>query len=248
MLDDSSLLALFDSLGTPSDGRRLVMKARRDAPVRKVKCSGSNVITLSFSQKMNNHIGLESKSLEYVAARWYESLNEVLEYYAQPVELDLNLQNKKSGRPYRLQHFPDFLVLTSDGIFLDEWREEDRLRKLQVKRPGRYVRDERGWAFPTLEEHLAELGIRYRLRSAEGLPRQFVKNAIFLADYLDEDHPALDQATINSIRDVMADLAVIPLTDFIDRSLGLNAGFSMDDVYKAIADVTSPRKTRPRIM
>lgn len=235
MLNNIELLALLDQLGTPLEGRKLVIKARIDAPVRKVQSRGGNVITHYISKKMRRRLVLESRSVEFQAAVRYENSKEVLEYFAQPVALDLNLTNTLSGRPYRQQHTPDFLVLTPDQIFLDEWREEPRLQGLMAKRPGRYIKDSSGWRFPALEDHLAEIGIRYRLRSADELPRQYISNLNFLSDYLDENHPVVDVSAGVSLRAIMLGAAVIPLIDLVTRASEPGSGFTTDDIYKSIA-------------
>ena len=55
------LSALFDRLGTPEKGRRLVEKARKDAPVRDIQSHSGNVITWYYSKKMGRLEGTESR-------------------------------------------------------------------------------------------------------------------------------------------------------------------------------------------
>lgn len=60
MLSKQELHELFDNLETPTAGRNLVLKARKEAPVRAVKSHGGNVITLMSSRKMGCEIRTES--------------------------------------------------------------------------------------------------------------------------------------------------------------------------------------------
>lgn len=67
MLELCDLEALFAELGTPDAGRRLIMKAREQAPVRQVRSTGTNVITLLASRKMGREIATESRKVEYMS-------------------------------------------------------------------------------------------------------------------------------------------------------------------------------------
>lgn len=227
---------LFDRLGTPTAGRRLVEKARENAPVRKVGSNGGNVVTHYASRKMGRLLGLESFHVEFPAAILYEFDKDVLEYYAQPVELDLFLANDVTKKSYRLQHFVDFLAVKRHGLFLEEWRQEHRLLKLLEKYPGRYVRDDAGWHFPKLEEYLSKLGITYRLRSDQELPRCRVENLKFLSDYLDAAHPQVEVGPLAAMSLLLKEEPVWNLVDFIYAGQVDPDGFSADDIYKAIAD------------
>ena len=123
MLTDIELENLFDELGTPEAGRNLVRKARREAPVRQVRSNGSNLITRYPSKKMNRVIETESRTAEFPAMLHYERDPKVLEYYAQPLEVDQKVP-LANGKATRLLHTPDFLLITQDGIVIEEWRQE----------------------------------------------------------------------------------------------------------------------------
>lgn len=120
MLDITRLTELFDRLGTPDAGRKFVLKARIEAPVRPVKSLGGNVITVLASRKMGCEISTESRHIEFAAAVDHEFDPRVLEYYAQPCELRLELFDPVSGDLRAIRHYPDFLVLRGDGITLEE--------------------------------------------------------------------------------------------------------------------------------
>lgn len=252
MLDLIGLNTLFDRLGTPSAGRRLVEKARREAPVRDIQSRSGNVITWYSSRKMGGLlIGTESRTVEFPAAIQYEHDPQVLEYYPQPCELDLILPGVGRIQSSRLQHYPDFLIIRDNQILIEEWREEKRLEKLAKKYPGRFIKEDDGWHFPIVEEHFAERGITYRLRSANEHPPQYVQNIIFLSDYLSPSWPPVEQKKIDSLGSVIAEKGVLPLSDLIklaeydndtpvdetgDPIVDTDGLITADDVYKAIAD------------
>lgn len=248
------LYDLFDRLGTPKNGRLLVEKARKEAPVRQVQSHLGNVITVYSSRKMGRSLSAESRTVEYPAMVRYEHDPKVLEYFAQPVKLDLWLTKEHSEQKYRVPHTPDFLLIKQDGIVLEEWREEGRLHNLSAKSPRRYVREADGWRSPEVETILAEMGIEYRLRSADEHPRQYVQNLVFLADYLDPACLPVEEQALAALLSCFTDQAAIPLLHLLERgrqdqeasrqasqSFGLadeaiRFGFTSDDVFKAIAD------------
>ena len=244
ILSPIELNNLFDRLGTPLAGRRLVEKARKDAPVRDIQANSSNVVTWYSSKKMARSIGTESRTVEFPAAVQYEYDPLVLEYYPQPCKIDLTI-------PSRRQHTPDFLIIRTDQIVIEEWREEGRLEQLAAKYPGRFTKEDECWHFPDIENYLAEMGITYHLRSAKEHPRQYVSNLIFLADYLSPDCPSVEQEKLDIVHGILTERPVITLTDLMKPSefydgdpvdadgksiTNVDNWVTSDDIYKAIAD------------
>jgi putative transposase len=223
---------LFDRLGTPEAGRKLVQTARMEGPVREIKSTGGNVITWYCSRKMARTIGTESRTGEFPAAIHYEWDPAVLEYYAQPLSVDI-IQRQDNGRAVRYQHTPDFLLIRKDGIVIEEWRQEARLMRDAAKHPGRYVREVDGWRAPHAEAHFAAMGISYHLRSADEHPAELIQNLQFLGAYLDPNCPAPDGGFVSDLRDLFRDRPAIHLCELLNVD-----GFSGDAVYKAIADGT----------
>jgi len=252
MLDKAQLVELFDHLGTPRAGRRLVEKARGEAPVRQVKSRGGNVLTILASQKMARDIRTESRHIEFAAAVNHEHDLGVLEYYPQPCNLDLELLETASGEVHRIHHFPDFLVIRERGITLEEWKSDVKLARLAEKYPYRYEKDDDGqWRAPQIERQLADLGIRYRILTDESIPRRRVENLLHLADYL---HPAAepcDEHELLRLRAALAEHGSLYLVELMQEPYR----FSPDFLYKAVADqhvvadldreaLTNPRASR----
>lgn len=242
MLDLVQLRSLFEELGTPAPGRKAIEEARRSAPVRQVRSNSKNVITRFFSRKMDRMVDTESRTVEYPAVVMYEHDSKILEYYAQPMVLDLKWKGPSDKKPSRVPHTPDFLLIREDGFWVEEWREEARLEALSTKSPGRYLKVNGQWQYPAAEEYLRERGIGYRLRSADEHPRIYIQNLIFLADYLAPSCPELDGARLLAIQSQFRDHAAIPLLHLLERGKAKGSEhpgvdqFSSDDVYKAIAD------------
>lgn len=233
MLDKEQLTELFERLGTPRAGRELVLKARTKAPVREVKSRGGNVITLLASRKMGREIRTESRHIEFAAAVDHEFDCQVLEYYAQPCELKLELVDTATGEIRNIQHFPDFLVIREDGFTLEEWKSAQKLSRLAEKSPYRYVKGSDGqWSSPQIERQLADLGIRYRIYSDESIPRRRVENLLHLADYY---HPAAEPCLESDLRRLAAALAEHGAC-YLAELMSEPYRFSADFLLKAVAD------------
>lgn len=233
MLTKESLVELFDDLGLPPKGRELVLRARDEAPVRAVQSRGSNVITLLASRKMDREIRTESRHIEFAAAVDKEWNPLVLEYYPQPCLLHLELVDDATGEIRRIQHTPDFLVITAGGIALEEWKSEAKLARLAQRQPYRYQGSGDGqWWAPQIERQLAELGIGYRVCSERWLPEKRVENLLHLADYL---HPAAvpcPSATLERVQTLLNEQGALYLSEL----LAAPYRFSADELNQAIAD------------
>src|SRR5438067_9301148 len=84
----------------------------------------------------------------------------------------------------RVKYTPDFLVLTSDGVWLEEWKPEDTLCALALTQPHRYRRDAQElWRCSPGEAAAARLGLHYRVRSSAQVAPQALRNLIFLDEY-----------------------------------------------------------------
>ncbi len=161
----------------------LLARVRSTPPARRVQAHASNVRGAYASRKMGCTIQFESHTVELWAIYTMEHDPAVLEYYDQPTTVPLRYLSK-AGRRLRVSHTPDFLVLTPDEVWLEEWKTEEKLQQLTLSQPYRYVRDERGrWRCPPGEETAASLGLRYRVRSSVELVPEAIRNFIFLDDY-----------------------------------------------------------------
>lgn len=251
MLAKEDRVNIYDRLSTPQAGRRLVEKARIEAPVRKVR-STANVLTSLASRKMGRDIHTESRHIEFAAAVDHEYSPDVLEYYAQPCKLDLDLIEPATGEIHRIRHFPDFLVIREDGFTLEEWKSAVELARLAAKYPYRYEKDSDGqWRAPQIERHLAEKGIRYRVCTGESLPGRRIENLLHLADYFQPSAEPCDEFELRRLRAALAEHGALYVAALTEKPYS----FSTDFLLKAVADqlvvadldreaLTIPRESR----
>ena len=231
----------------PAAGQHLVRQARRESPIRQVQSRIGNVITRFVSRKMQRVVVGESRTVELPAIVRYEHDAHVLEYYAQPVKLDLRLTDGGLNKPFRLNTTPDFLVLTDSGIAIDEWRTSERMQRLSKKYPGRFEYDGTRWRWPEVQEFLAERGIDYRIRTDDEHPHVYVQNLRFLSDYYSPECPAVEPRALALLQACFVNRASFTLAELIDLGRTTEVcdveqkptpdkQFTADDVYKAIAD------------
>ncbi|CAB3975258.1 integrase catalytic region [Burkholderia aenigmatica] len=154
---------------------------------------GGSVVTVLASQKMGREVRTGNNHIEFAAAVTREHADDVLEYYARPCELRLELIDDSTGEVRKLLQVPEFLVIREDGFTLEEWKSEAKLARLAEKYPYRYSKSSVGeWFAPQIEKQLADIGIRYRVFSDESIPRRRVSNLLYLADYLHLAEPCPD--------------------------------------------------------
>jgi len=187
MLGPAELAELFVKFRTPPAGRRLVTEAREKSPVRKVRSSGGNVVTHYYSPKMGRVVSTESHTAEQAGAYLYEFDKHVLEYWPQPTWLDLLLTNPETGRVNGRGHYPDFMVITDECIYLDEWKQAsyDLLDILsmsgQIARRTALVHFPRYLKGHVSEEESYKLAMR---RLVESMPIDGVGSLMELSDQL----------------------------------------------------------------
>lgn len=231
MLDQNALLNLLDRLATPVAGRKIIEHAHKFSPVRQVASRGGNVITTYQSRKMQREIGTESRHFEFPAAVAHEHDPDVLAYYPQPCRLRFEVIDEQ-GEIHQIDHTPDFLVIKTDGLILEEWKSEEKLHGLARKKPWRYQCDPMGhWRSPLIEQWLAERGITYRICTDVQISRRRIENTLFLEDYLHPSAEACPFDVATRVRNVIEEVAVLYLAELYDK-----AECRPDDVLKVIAD------------
>ncbi|MDO3529440.1 DDE-type integrase/transposase/recombinase [Ralstonia pseudosolanacearum] len=255
---DVELEDLFEEWGTPSLGRAFVRRARRDGPVREVNSHRGNVVSRYTPRKMNGRRqATESLGPEYAAVIRYDLDNFTREFYCQPgtvsVKIQVERQAKGGEKRFATQSVectPDILCITQNGLFIDEWKTEHDLLKLLEKYPYRFQKNGDDWLCPEREAYFRDnLGITYRLRSsAEHNPR-FVANLEFLRDYLSGVSTPLTGAAWAAMSPVLEAEGRISLRALLERAQPQLTpwdfscidettvdGFTVDDIYKAIAE------------
>ena len=164
MLTEEESETLLDMLGTPSVERTPLSAGRSSEPERRVASSriaGNESGTLP-SRKMGRTIQFERLSVARIGILVkYEYGADYLEYWDQLFTFEGLVYEGENGKKVRSKHTPDFLVITSRGIYVDEWKPEHKLLGLEEKGGSRFRREGDGtWKFPAAE-HLSEACPRF---------------------------------------------------------------------------------------
>jgi putative transposase len=228
--------------------RDFLARLRASPPVRRVQGRAQNVSGTYASRKMGVTIQFESHKVELWAIYAMEYDVQVLEYFDQPHTLSLTYQSP-SRRTVVASHTPDFLVLRQDGVGFEEWKQEERLRVLAVSQPGRYQRDASGgWRCPPGEAAAARLGLSYHVRSSATLHPTYIRNLIFLEDYLFTHRVSPD--TTAQILEAVSATPGLSLAALLRTSPAIG----VDAVYALIARgalyvdlLASPLKEHPQV-
>ena len=233
MLEKLDLQRLLEKLGVSVEGLALVLKARSQAPVRKVESRGGNVVTVCASRKMGREIRTESRNFEFAAVVNFEFDDSVLEYYPQPCELRLEVIDPATGEIHNVHHFPDLLRITDTGVTLIECKSEAKLARLAAKHPWRYKRDSQGLFYaPLIEAKLSEWGIGYEILSEQLLSPLRVENLLHLADYLLPATEPCPQHVLDAVHAILREHGYVYVAELTSGEHGI----AVDHINKAIAD------------
>ncbi len=182
MLTSTDLECLLDTLAVPDSGRSLVRHVRSSPPVRTVGRSRGKPWFTFASRKMLRGIQAESGSVEFAACYLYEADESVLEFWDQPTVVNVRYPHE-DGRVSGGTTTPDYLVIERDGIRLDEWKQERRLRRLASEASHIYQWDGQRWRSPAREAAAGEFGLGYRLRSSIEIGETLYSNLELLNEY-----------------------------------------------------------------
>ncbi len=245
MLTSTDLDFLLDTLATPNSGRSLVRHVRSSPPVRTVGRSRGKPWFTFASRKMLRGIQAESGSVEFAACYLYEADESVLEFWDQPTVLNVRYQHE-DGRVSGGTTTPDYLVVERDGIRLDEWKQERRLRKLATEAPHIYQWDGQRWRSPAREAAASELGLGYRLRSSLEIGETLYSNLELLNEYRIGGLTARPE-TDEAVRSCLSAHGALSL----EALLAAVTGLALDDVFTMLvqghihADLQAARLLEP---
>jgi transposase InsO family protein len=198
MLTEIELFQLYQNLNISQQAQQIVTEIRSSPPVRRVRSAAGNVSVRYPSRKMSVTIQAESHRNELAGIYEKEYHPETLEYYDQPSRIKLTYE-AKNGRRVGIWHTPDYFVIRSDSIGWEEWKTEAELLRLAEQMPHRYVQEENIWHCPPGEEHAAQFGFFYRVRTSAEIDWILQRNLLFLEDYLRAGEENLDEKTVCSV-------------------------------------------------
>jgi len=198
MLKEPDLHQLYQKFNLSKQAQQVIDEIRSSPPVRRVRSAAGNVSVRYPSRKMGVIIQAESHRNELAGIYEKEYDPETLEYYDQPSRIKL-IYEAKNGRRVGIWHTPDYFVIRSDSIGWEEWKTEAELPRLAEQMPYRYIREENVWHCPPGEEHAAQFGFFYRVRSSAEIEWGLQRNLLFLEDYLRASKEDLDEKAVCSV-------------------------------------------------
>ncbi|MGS2748189.1 TnsA endonuclease N-terminal domain-containing protein [Bacillus zanthoxyli] len=230
MLSDFEFEQLCLKLRIPKKTQELINYIRVSNPVRRVGGGRHNVCGTYPSKKMGCTIQYESSKVELPAIFMMENNPNVIEYYDQPTKIKLQYQ-KSNGKKVAPIYTPDFLVITKDAIYFEEWKTEKEIIKLFEREPVRYKRNEAGqWCSPPAEKWATDCGLNFRVRSDSEINWVLSRNFQFLDDYLRAERQKVSNDIKNVIFSVIKNSPGISLQKLIEYSVS----YSADHIYNLI--------------
>ncbi len=214
MLNESELHQLYQKLNLSKQAQQVIDEIRSSPPVRRVRSAAGNVSVRYPSRKMGVIIQAESHRNELAGIYEKEYDSGTLEYYDQPSCIKL-MYEAKNGRRVGIWHTPDYFVIRSDSIGWEEWKTEAELPRLAEQMPRRYVQEGNVWHCPPGEEHAAQFGFFYRVRSSDEIDWGLQRNLLFLEDYLRTDKKGLDENVVSSTVSLVAEHFGITLQEIL---------------------------------
>jgi putative transposase len=214
MLNETELSQLCQHLNLSQQAQQIITEIRSSPPARRVSSAAGNVSVRYPSRKMGVTIQAESHRNELAGIYEKEYDPETLEYYDQPLRIKL-VYEAKSGRRVGVWHTPDYFVIRSDSIGWEEWKTEAELPRLAEQMPHRYIRGENGWRCPPGEEHAAQFGFFYRVRSSAEIDWGLQRNLLFLEDYLRVEMKDLNEKVIGSAMSVVTEHPGVTLQELL---------------------------------
>lgn len=214
MLNATELIQLYQHLGLSQQARKIIEEIRSSPPARRVCSAAGNVSVRYPSRKMGIIIQAESHRNELAGVYEKEYDSETLEYYDQPSRIKL-VYKAKNERRVGIWHTPDYFVIRSDSIGWEEWKTEAELPRLAEQMPHRYIREENVWHCQPGEEHAAQFGFFYRVRSSAEIDWGLQRNLLFLEDYLHADKEDLDEKSVYSVKSLVAEHPGITLQELL---------------------------------
>ena len=104
-----------------------------------------------------------------------------------------------TGKRTIARHTPDYFVLRQKSAGWEECKLEKDLVQLATKSPNRYQLMGDTWRCPPGEAYAESFGLYYRLNSSALISINFVRNMIWLEDFLLDKQP-LSQEIVDKVK------------------------------------------------
>lgn len=231
MLDVNALNHWFEELQVSQPARSLIETIRTASPSRNVRGGRSNVCGRYPSKKMGHTVQFESHRNELAFIYEYEHDENVLEYYDQPLPIQL-IYKTKQGRRIKVMHTPDFFVIRKESAGWEECKTEEDLVRLEKTAPGRYSQQNGEWRCIPGEEFAAQYNFFYCLRSSNEINWTKLRNLHFLEDYFLENQTEIPVSFQNTIVPTLISRPGIYLNELFEI---IEKDASKEDIFRLIA-------------
>jgi putative transposase len=175
------MYARFEQFDIPAFARKLIVDSFR-RPARDLQPNQYHAPLELPCPKMGLMIHVANE-LERKAANYYLFDESVRGYLDSPFELHVAYEGR-GKRPVQFNWRQGFLVMTSDGFFLDDWHTLESLLSRCKRNPTRFIREGDTVRCPPLEAAASRMKIVYRLRMGEEIDSVSDRNRDFLRSYL----------------------------------------------------------------
>lgn len=231
MLSHDEVIAYCQRLGLSSQAQAMLAAIRAAPPTQRVGSNGKKAPARYPSHKMGVAIQVESYKNELPGVVEMERDDNVHEFWDQPPKLTLQYE-AKNGRKIEMEYTPDYFVIRKDSLGWEEWKTEEDLIRLAKEQPHRYARAEDGtWRCPPGEKVAAPIGFYYRIRSLAEINWIYLRNLVFLEDYLRASPQGISATAYKAVRAFVEMHPDVTLRDLLEQV----AGVTNDDIYTLIA-------------
>lgn len=218
-------------MNMPDEGRQYVRHVINNEPSRTPKNHYGNILSRIPSKKMNHSILVESMAGELAKAMEYENDENIIAYFPQPQEIQVDYIDKNGKRHGTGPYHPDFLVVTKMSVYVDEVRDDARLYAQTLSHPDSYSRDEGGaYHFLPAEQVFKGMEVPYKIVKNSSMNTRLLNNARFLKDYLREDAPEIPGDTLRQITDLLQERKYVSYMELLEEHR-----FTADHIFSAIA-------------
>ena len=253
MLSSEALFLWYSNRNTSTEARNLIDRIRASEPSRHVGNGASNVSGRYPSKKMGRVIQFESHRVELAGIYEMENDQDVLEYYDQPEPMMLSYLSR-TGRRMGVWHTAAFFVIRRNSSGWEEWKTQEKLENLSQYNPTRYCIDKSGaWICPPAEAYASQYNLYYRVRSSVEINPTYLRNVIYLEDYLRWDQTPISTSARDVVFGLVRDLPGISVRELVrltashataDDVLGLIA---RGELYVDLYTHPIPEQSRTRV-